>query len=431
MSSESILKKKLPSLPRDGHILFATRIIRLFAYGSMSVVLALYLVSGGFTKQEVGRLISFTLLGDVLVTLFISTTADRLGRRRMLLAGAGLMILAGLVFAFTRNPILLIIAAFIGIVSPNGNEIGPFLSLEQASLTDVIPASSRTQVFAWYNLAGSFATALGALAGGNLANALQRAGWSDWASYRVVIFAYAAMGLVLAILFLFVSPQVEVKTQDSGVQQVKKPMFGLHKSKAVVFRLAGLFSIDAFGGGFVGQSIMILWFAARWHADSAMLGNIFFWANLLAGISALSASWVADKIGLIKTMVFTHLPSNILLMLVPLMPSLPLAIIVLLLRFSISQMDVPTRQSYTMAVVDPDERSAAAGVTSIARSIGASISPTLAGMLIANPLLMGVPFLIGGGLKIIYDLTLYRMFVTIKPPEEAGQTETSVNKAVQ
>jgi len=419
------------TLPRDGRILFATRIIRLFAYGAMSVVLALYLVSGGFTKQQVGRLISFTLLGDVVVTLLISTTADSLGRRRMLVLGAGLMVMAGLVFAMTRNPVLLIVAAFIGIVSPNGNEIGPFLSLEQASLTDVIPASSRTQVFAWYNLVGSFSTALGALAGGNLARALQRSGWSDWASYRVIIFAYAAFGLILAGLFLLISPRVEVKTSGTAQQQTGKPQFGLHKSKSVVFKLAGLFSIDAFGGGFVGQSILILWFATRWQADSAMLGTIFFWANLLAGLSALSASWVASKIGLIKTMVFTHLPSNILLMLVPLMPSLPLAIIMLLLRFSISQMDVPTRQSYTMAVVSPDERSAAAGVTSIARSIGSAISPTLAGMLIANPILMGIPFFIGGGLKIIYDVTLYRMFVTVKPPEESTQTTAISEKAAR
>ncbi|MHB9034398.1 MAG: MFS transporter, partial [Anaerolineae bacterium] len=163
---------------------------------------------------------------------------------------------------------------------------------------------------------------------------------------------------------------------------------------------------------------MILWFTLRWNADAGTLGIIFFWANLLAGISALSASWVASKIGLIRTMVFTHLPSNILLMLVPIMPSLPLAIALLLLRFSISQMDVPTRQSYTMAVVAPDERSAASGVTSIARSVGASVSPTLAGLLLASPLLIGVPFFVGGALKIVYDLALYRMFVTVRPPEE-------------
>ncbi|MHB1357212.1 MAG: MFS transporter [Anaerolineae bacterium] len=418
----------LRSLPRDARILFSTRIIRLFAYGFLSVVLALYLVSAGFSKQEIGRLITWTLLGDVIITLAISTTADRLGRRRMLLVGAGLMMLAGLVFALTKNPVLLIIAAFVGVVSPNGLEIGPFLALEQASLTDVIPATNRTTIFAWYNLVGSFASALGALAGGSLAQALQRADWEKWDSYRVVVFGYAFFGLVLACLFLFVSQNVEVKpttSQASSDREVKGAPIGLHKSRSVVLKLASLFSIDAFGGGFVGQSIMILWFTARWHADAGTLGLIFFWANLLAGVSALSASWVASKIGLIRTMVFTHLPSNVLLMLVPLMPSLPLAVIVLLLRFSISQMDVPTRQSYTMAVVAPDERSAASGVTSIARSIGASISPTLAGLLLANPALLGVPFLLGGGCKIIYDLLLYRLFVKVKPPEEQARVQSS------
>lgn len=419
----------LRTLPPDGRILFSTRIIRLFAYGFLSVVLALYLVSAGFSKQEIGRLITWTLLGDVIVTLAISTTADRLGRRRMLQVGAGLMVMAGLVFALTKNPVLLIIAAFVGVVSPNGLEIGPFLSLEQASLTDVIPASSRTQIFAWYNLVGSFASALGALAGGSLAQALQHASWDKWQSYRVVVFGYAFLGLVLALLFLFVSQNVEVKpiatTQASANRKATGAPIGLHKSRSVVLKLASLFTIDAFGGGFVGQSIMILWFTARWQANAGTLGLIFFWANLLAGISALSASWVASKIGLIRTMVFTHLPSNLLLMLVPLMPSLPLAVIVLLLRFSISQMDVPTRQSYTMAVVAPDERSAASGVTSIARSIGASVSPTLAGLLLANPLLLGVPFFLGGGCKIIYDLLLYRLFVKVKPPEEQDKVKRS------
>lgn len=418
----------LRALPPDGRILFSTRIIRMFAYGSLSVVLALYLVSAGFSKQEIGRLITWTLLGDVIVTLAISTTADRLGRRHMLLVGAGLMVMAGLVFALTKNPVLLIIAAFVGVVSPNGLEIGPFLSLEQASLTDVIPASSRTQIFAWYNLVGSFASALGALAGGSLAQALQQAGWDKWQSYRMVVFGYAFLGLVLALLFLFVSQGVEVKPiapQANTDRKVTGSPIGLHKSRSVVLKLASLFTIDAFGGGFVGQSIMILWFTLRWQASAGTLGLIFFWANLLAGISALSASWVASKIGLIRTMVFTHLPSNLLLMLVPLMPSLPLAVIVLLLRFSISQMDVPTRQSYTMAVVAPDERSAASGVTSIARSIGASISPTFAGLLLANPLLLGLPFFLGGGCKIIYDLLLYRLFVKVKPPEEQDKVKSS------
>jgi MFS family permease len=186
----------------------------------------------------------------------------------------------------------------------------------------------------------------------------------------------------------------------------------------VVLKLSALFSIDAFAGGFVLQSILAYWFHVRFNVQPAVLGSIFFGANILAGLSALSAAWVASKIGLIRTMVFTHIPSNILLILVPLMPNLPLAIAVLLLRFSISQMDVPTRQSYTMAVVAPDERSAAAGITGIARTTGASLSPVVTGPLLANAALMNLPFYLSGGLKIVYDLLLYRSFKAIKPPEE-------------
>ena len=186
----------------------------------------------------------------------------------------------------------------------------------------------------------------------------------------------------------------------------------------MIFRLAALFSLDAFAGGFVIQSLVAYWFHIRFGVEPGVLGSIFFGANILAGISALSAAWVARRIGLINTMVFTHLPSNILLILVPFMPTLPLAILMLLLRFSISQMDVPTRQSYTMAVVAPDERSAAAGVTGIARTIGASLSPVLTGLFLANPALLALPFVLSGSLKILYDLGLYRSFREMKPPEE-------------
>jgi predicted MFS family arabinose efflux permease len=193
---------------------------------------------------------------------------------------------------------------------------------------------------------------------------------------------------------------------------------GLHKSRGVVLRLSSLFALDAFAGGLVVQSMVAYWFNVKFGVQPAVLGSIFFGANILAGISALSAVWIAKRIGLINTMVFTHIPSNILLMLVPLMPTLSLAILVLLLRFSISQMDVPTRQSYTIAVVSPDERSAASGVTSIARSVGAALSPAITGQLLAVPALIGAPFLIAGGLKIIYDLLVWRGFRAVKPPEE-------------
>jgi MFS family permease len=195
--------------------------------------------------------------------------------------------------------------------------------------------------------------------------------------------------------------------------------FGLHKSQKVVFKLSSLFALDAFAGALVVQSMVAYWFNIKFGVQPAVLGSIFFAANILAGISALSAAWIAKRIGLINTMVYTHIPSNILLIMVPFMPTLPLAILVLLLRFSISQMDVPTRQSYTMAVVDPDERSAAMGVTSIARSVGAMFSPAITGQLLAVAGLMGAPFVIAGSLKIVYDVLIWRGFSAIKPPEES------------
>lgn len=411
-------------LTENAYILFSTRILRLFAYGFLSVVLALYLSSLGFSEVSIGLLLTLTLLGDTLISLWITTNADRIGRKRMLITGAMLMILAAALFAATRNYILLLLAATIGVISPGGNEVGPFLSIEQASLTQLISDRQRTRIFAWYNLVGSFATALGALAGGGLSQLLQGLGYTPLLSYRVIVLGYGFIGLLLIGLFSRLSKAIEVSgdLQSLPAGHLASSRFlGLHRSQKVVFRLSALFSLDAFAGGFVIQSLMALWFNQKFGVEPAVLGAIFFGANILAGISALSAAWVAGKIGLINTMVFTHLPSNILLILVPFMPNLSLAIALLLLRFSISQMDVPTRQSYTMAVVAPDERSAASGITGVARTIGASLSPVITGMLMSNPALLGLPFIISGGLKIIYDLALYSNFRAVKPPEEQLQ----------
>jgi MFS family permease len=406
-------------LPSDGRLLFATRIARLFAYGFLSVILVLYLTGLGLSEPQIGILLTLTLIGDTFISLWITIHADRLGRRRMLLAGAGLMVLAGLIFILTKSYLLLVLAATIGVVSPSGNEVGPFLSIEQASLAQLLPNERRTGVFAWYNLVGSFATALGALASGGLAQALRNSGFPSLAAYRFVVAGYALIGLILAVLFQSLSPAIESKSAPALTQAAGSRTFlGLGRSRKIVLKLSALFSLDAFAGGFVLQSLVAYWFHVRFGAEPALLGNIFFGANVLAGISALSAAWVAHRIGLIRTMVFTHLPSNLLLMLVPLMPNLPLAITVLLLRFSISQMDVPTRQSYTMGVVTPGERSAASGVTGVARTIGAALAPIFTGFLFSNPALFGTPFLISGTLKIVYDLSLFRSFRKIQVPEE-------------
>jgi len=361
----------LQGLSRDGWLLFATRFIRLVAYGALSVVLVLYLIGVGLTEPQAGLVLTLTLVGDTVVSLYLTTRADRLGRRRMLIIGALLMTAAGIAFALTNNLWLLVVAGVIGVVSPSGQEVGPFLPIEQAALSHVVTDRTRTDVFAWYTLVGSMATAVGALAAGTVTRTLQSTGWDTVGSYRTV-----------------------------------------------VLKLSSLFALDAFGGGFVVQSLAAYWFHLRFGVDAGTLGGIFFLTNVLAAISALLASRLAARIGLVTTMVVTHLPSNVLLILVPLMPTLPLATAMLLIRFSISQMDVPTRQSYLMAVVAPSERSAAAGIAGVARTTGAAISPLFVGAMFARPWLMNVPFYIAGTLKIAYDLLLYRAFVSVRPPEE-------------
>jgi MFS family permease len=394
-------------LTTDAYILFGTRLIRMFAYGFLSVVLVLYLAQLGLNAGLIGLLLSLTLIGDATISLWMTTSADWFGRRRILIAGAGLMLFAGVLFAWTDRVALLLIAAIIGVISPSGYEVGPFLPVEQAALSQIVPDERRTQVFAWYNLVGSFATAAGALGGGGMTQLLQQAGMSPLNSYRTIVVLYGVIGLLLVLLFTRLSSSVETAHSASARKWF---YLGLHRSRGVVLKLSALFGLDAFAGGFVVQSLVAYWFHVRFGVEPAALGGIFFGANILAGISALASARVAARIGLVNTMVFTHLPSNMLLVLVPLMPNLPLAVVVLFARFSISQMDVPPRQSYTMAVVAPDERSAAAGVTGIVRSIGAAISPAFAGALLTNSALLGAPFFVAGGLKIVYDILLYRSF---------------------
>ena len=395
----------------------------MFGYGFLSVVLALYLAAAGMDGLHIGLVLTLTLAGDAVISLWLTTHADRVGRRPVLLAGAVLMVLAGIVFALSSDFWVLVAAATLGVISPSGNEVGPFLAVEQAALAQTLPERQRTRVFGWYNLAGSLATAAGALAGGVIAQALQLAGVDALDSYRVVLVAYAVVGVAMAGAFWFLSPAIEAPVrQDVSIAR----RLGLHRSRGIVARLSMLFALDAFSGALVMQSLIAYWLHVRFGIDPGALGGIFFVANVLAGISALAAARLAARFGLLNTMVLTHLPSNVLLMLVPLMPTLALAAGVLLVRYSISQMDVPTRQSYTMAVVDPDERSAAAGVTGVARSIGSAVSPSISSPLLAIPALGWLPFVAAGGLKIVYDVLLYRGFRGLRPPEESGDGPAQV-----
>jgi len=414
----------LRGLGRDARLLFAMRTLRMFGYGFLAVVLVLYLAADGLDPLAIGIVLSLTLIGDTLISLWLTTNADRIGRRRVLMTGAGLMVVAGVVFAFTSWVPLLILAGAIGVISPTGNEVGPFLAIEQASLSQTVPDRRRTPTFAWYNVVGYVATATGALGAGLISQALLDRGLAPVDAYRAIVIGYAVIGVVMIVGFWRLDDAIEAPPAKIDTDGIRR-RFGLHRSKAVVLKLSLLFSIDAFGGGFIPQSLMAYWFHLQYGTEPAVLGAIFFAANLLAAVSSLSAARIAARFGLINTMVFTHIPSNLLLILVPLMPTLPLAILVLLIRFSLSQMDVPTRQSYVMAVVDPDERSAAAGVTGIARTTGAAISPSFSSVLMASAGYAALPFYLAGGLKIVYDLLMYREFRAVRPPEEQARRDAS------
>jgi MFS family permease len=410
----------------DLPLLFGARIVRMAAYGGLAVILALYLAAVGLRAGEVGLLLTATLAGDAVVSLWLAIRADRYGRRRTLMLGAALMVLGGLVFAATDVFVVLAAAAVVAVLSPSGNEVGPFLPVVQAALSQIVPAARRTRILAWYQLAGSLATAGGSLLAGLAAQALLRAGVVEADAYRAVIVVYAVLGIGIGALASRLSPAVEAASPaDPSVRR----RLGLHRSGRTVAALSALFALDAFAGGFVIQAIVAFWFNARWGLEPAALGALFFGANVLAGVSGLVAARLAERFGLIATMVGTHIPSNVLLILVPFMPTAASAVAVLLARFAISQMDVPTRQSYTMAMVEPDERSAAAGLTGVARSAGAAVSPLLAAPLVAAPVLAGgLPFVIAGTLKIGYDLLLWRRFRAVRPPEETVRPSPAASR---
>lgn len=343
------------------------------------------------------------------MTLVVTAVADRVGRRAMLVFGAALMAIAGAVFALSVDPFVLACAAVLGSISPSGKEVGPFLALEQAILPQTTIDRQRTAVFAAYNVVNSFCGALGALAVGIPA----LFSLPELPGFRWLLGLYIVCSIVMGLLFLVLSPAVETAvTASAPVLKV-----GIERSRGVVARLGGLFALDAFAGGFVVQSLVAYWFYLRYQADTELLGSIFFGANLLAALSFLAAPAIARRIGLLNTMVFTHLPSNVLLAAVPLMPSLEGAVAMFLARNLLSQMDVPTRQSYTMGVVAEGERAAAAGIFSVARNAGAALAPLFTGPMLANPP-AGWLFLTAGGLKVVYDLSIFGWFRHLHPAEE-------------
>lgn len=406
------------------NLILATRAVRMFAYGLLAVVFALYLTAIGLDTAQIGLLITLTLVGDAVVSLFITTRADQIGRKRMLIAGTWLMFAAGLAFLLTQNFIVLVITATLGIISLSNGEYGPFMSVEQAALSQLVPSAQRTALFARYQLFGSFASALGSLISGWLAQWLQRGGVSVVDSYRVPLMMYAVLGLVLGGMYYFLTSEIEaVRPPPSPPRTgeglgISPPVrgrlgggwLGLHQSSKTVVQLSALFGVDSFGSGLITQAFIVLWLNRQFGADSAALGTLFFGVNILSGFSALASARLAKRIGLINTMVFTHIPANLLVLLVPFMPTLGMAMAVLLARAMLQQMDVAPRQAYVMAVVKPDERSAAAGVTNLGKTIGAALAPSIAGRIMSIPGWGGAPFLAAGLVKILYDLAIYRGF---------------------
>eukprot|EP01125_Pyxidicula_operculata_P015834 TRINITY_DN5394_c0_g1_i1.p1 TRINITY_DN5394_c0_g1~~TRINITY_DN5394_c0_g1_i1.p1 ORF type:complete len:435 (-),score=10.78 TRINITY_DN5394_c0_g1_i1:25-1221(-) len=393
----------------------------------MGVILYLFLSSKGLSELEIGSMLTLTLAGDAIISLTITIYADSLGRRKMLFLGALLMIFAGLTFAYSRNFYVLTLAATIGVISPSGAEIGPFMALEQSILSLIVTDNQRTSVFAWYNLAGTFSQAIGVLLGGYLPYYLKtNYQYYDLEAYQVVVLVYVFVGFLLLALVTNLSSSVEIdqeialsSTKQNESKWVCGSLFSLSpQSQKIILRLSLLFALDSFGGALVLQSFISYWFHEQYDIDTKSLGGLMFGCNLFAAISALSASWIASKIGLIQTMVFTHLPSNILLMMIPLMPNKNFAMLCLLARFSISQMDVPTRQSFTVAVVAPEERTIAGGVTNIIRSIGAALSPIITGIFMSSSEMYAYPFFVAGGIKVVYDLLIWWQFNEVKPPEE-------------
>ena len=396
-------------LSRDGWLLFAASGIRAFAYGFLSVILGLYLDVIGLSTTAIGWIFTAALAGGAVMTVIIAAIADSFGRKNLLIAGAILMALAGWVFALSSDPIILSLAAIFGTISPSGKEVGPFLSIEQAILPQTTADQNRTMVFSVYNIVGSGAGALGALAVG----LPQRFSATAVSGYRFLVWGYIACALVMMILFFFLSRSIEAPEKTGSA----KRKMGVQRSRGMVAKLAGLFALDAFAGGFIVQSLMAYWFYLRYGTDLNVLSGIFFGINILSAVSFLAAPAIARRIGLLNTMVFTHLPSNIMILLVPLMPNLELTVVMLLARNLLSQLDVPTRQSYTMAIVEPAERAAAAGILSVSRNTGAALAPLFTGAILAHPV-FGWPFLLAGGLKVLYDLLIYAVFRKVKPPEE-------------
>ncbi len=401
------------SATADGKLLLATRALRGLADGAVSVILPSYLTAIGFSPLKVGAIVFGTLLGSAALTLWVGLATDRLGRRRVLIAACVLMLLTGLGFSSLTSFWPLFAVAVVGTLNPSAGDVSLFLPVEQASLAEAAAAGDLTSMFALYNVAGALAGALGALASGVPAILAARHGWALASALRSGFVAYSILAVIALAVYRNLSPAVEAARRPGKAAP-------LAKSRSIVLRLSALFSVDALGGGFVIQSLLALWLFRRFNISVQVAGSFFFAAGLLGSMSQFISSALAARVGRINTMVFTHLPSNAMLIIAALMPTAGLTMLFLLLRSSMSQMDVPARQSYVMAVVPPEERAAAATVTNVPRSLATALAPLPAGAML-NHSSFGWPLICAGALKTIYDIALLIQFRSVKPSDEQSE----------
>lgn len=389
-------------------LLIAARALRAFGDGVIALLLPLHLTALGFSPVQVGALTTATLLGSAGLTLLVGLVSHRLAPRTLLFCACGLMLATGLGFAGVKDFWVLLVVGFVGTLNPSGGDVSPFLPLEQSLLAHAGPDADRTRLFARYSLTGSLAAAAGALALGGFDHLGRAAGLSGLEIGRALFGLYGLIGAAVALLYRRL-PRVPAESEP--------PRTPLGPSRPQVLRLAALFSLDSFGGGFIVQSLLALWLFRTFGLSLQAASAFFFWAGVLTAFSQLAAGRLARRIGLVNTMVFTHIPAQLCLIAAAFAPSLPVALTLLLMRASLSAMDVPARTSYVMAIVTPPERAAAASVTNVPRSLASALSPALAGALMTASA-FAWPLVIGGSLKIAYDLALLGLFARVKPPEE-------------
>ena len=393
-------------IDRNGKTVFLEKTVRTIPYGFLGVIFGVYLAQLGFSALAIGIVLTATVLSSAFYTFIVSFLADRIGRRRTLIFFALTDCVAGSLLFLSTAWWAPVLAGIVGNMTVGAGEVGPFLSLEQAILPRTCSSSRRTLAFSVYNLVGYGASSIGALAAG-----LPQYFGPNLTGYRPLFLGYMLSGLLGAFLYSTMSKKVEVGQVGERHTALSS------RAKPIVFKLSALFSIDAFGGGFIGQSILSYYFYTRFALDLSTLGEIFFATQIVTALSFLLAERIANRIGLLRTMVFSHIPSNVFLTTVAFAPTPLSAVFLLLCRHSLSQMDVPARQSYVMAIVDESDRTAAAGLTSATRTVSSSISPSIAGYAIET-IWLGAPLVAAGLLKLTYDFLIYSTFRKVKPPEE-------------